>query len=261
MLISMPYNPLNLDPQYGLPSFRGSDGTFEQGDTCANLYTLAYCGALIPNDSVLLGADGWPLRSPDATRWYGRAGRCSRDQLTPYLLYYATKKSSAKNCRNWKLVVKALARHAFVLANNHVRNHVYENELEHIAKATPDVLWKPQWKLPDFLGPDIWAILVRGMAHRHRWLAPVLHPVLMTLDMHNLTAVALTAYQAWRGTADIDQRNLALKVHFAAHQSPTIVSKLTYWMYKKLKPAQYFVKWWSKPGEPQIAPFMAKLFV
>lgn len=256
----MPENPLNLDPIWHLPSFLGSNGTYEQGDTGHNTFTLLYCGwreiALKKHYfRVLTTQDGWPRRSPNANRWYGRAKRCSRDLLTPCLIYAAFR----HDLPHFSSLLCAMAKHGFLFANNTIRNHVYEHQYEHTKKATPDVPWRPNWKLPDLLGPDIWAILLRGMCLRSpRATYLALYPTLCALDVQNLLAALWL--RLWGRQGICDERNLALKVHFSGTYRPTLVSSLTMWLYGQTKPCDNFKAYWTQPGQPRVDLWMCKLF-
>lgn len=256
----MDSNPLNLDPIWHLPSFY-SRGVYEMGDTVHNYASLLYCGYQDADQdaklALLCSSDGWPRRSPDATYWHGRAHRCSRDALTPYLIFAASRPEAGL----WSPLLHCMLTHGFLFANNTIRNHVYETEAEHKLKSTPDVAWKPGWKVPDLLGPAIWAICLRGALLRTTGLLSPLKalvvPLLCILDVQGLCSATATKYAR---NPSQDQRNQALKVHFSATYVVTPISKLTYAIYKSTEPRRAFEAWWGKAGEPQLAPYMAKLF-
>lgn len=253
----MQENKLNLDPIYSLPSYLGRNGIYDQGDTCANTFSILYVEPYVEPSALLVlltTEDNWPVRSPDDNKWYGRPGRCSRDQLTPYLCYVASQKSTDKYFYS---VLKAMSKHAFCFANNYVRNFVYEDEQEHLRKSTSDVKWRPNWKLPDFLGPDIWQIWARGLILRNG-IWNILRPILWLGDLQNFCAVLPYVFKPRVGVTD--ERNLGLKVHFAAHFVPTWLSKLTYKLYKSTKPQVAFTRFWTQPGEPAVHIFMNRLY-
>lgn len=258
-------NLLNLDPVWQLPSYLGSSGVYEQGDTCANSFSILYCMAAartpVPLSlcwamDYLTGSDGWPRRSADTSKWHGRVGRCSRDQLTPYLCYLIASRGSKDE---FSSVLLAMAKHGFLFANNYRRNFVYEDEQEHLLKSTVDVRWRPGWKLPDLLGPDIWAVCLRGLVMRGpRILKGVAYPALCLLDVQGLVSAVASKL---KGRPQIsDERNFALKTHFAANYLPTFVSKLTYKVYASTKPQIAFKAFWEQRGEPRVDLWMSKLF-
>jgi hypothetical protein len=255
----VPNDLLNTDPEYGLPHYLGKNGVYDGGDCCANTFSVNYANVVTYGEELfpaafflLTTADGWPVRSPDSSKWYGRRKRCSRDQLTPYLCYAAI-----TDDKYFYSLLGAMTKHAFCLANNSIRNFVYEDEQEHLQKSTPDVKWRPKWKLPDLLGPDIWQIWARGLILRNKaW--NILRPIVWLGDLQNFLAVLPYVFKPRVGITD--ERNLALKVHFAANFAPTILSKYTYKLYQSTKPQEAFTKFWTQPGEPAVHIFMNRLY-
>lgn len=261
---------LNLDPVYALPSYLGRNGIYDGGDTCANTFTVLYCAKHMEMQDylaihklldsrrsveLLTSADGWPRRSPDDAKWYGRPGRCSRDQLTPYLAFVAVSKWSTV----WKPLLLAIAKHCFIFANNSRRNFVYDSPEEHAAKSTPDVPYRPEPKTPDFIGPDVWQIVVRGVALRSpECLRPLFYLPLALLDLHGLGAALLTKFKPRKLPSD--ERNQGIKTHFAATYLPTIVSILSYKIYSSTEPNTAFKSFWTQAGEPEIYKVMTALY-
>jgi len=247
-------NPLNLDPRWGLVSRLETDGQYELGDGCANCFTVLYVDPLaLPRHNVLTlltSDDNWPRRSPDEYKWHGRPGRCSRDQLTPALCFTAVFAPAWFNRYMW-----SIASHCFLFANNPRPNFQYDSAEEHAQRAPPWDAYKPGSKLPDILGPDLWAVMLRGMCIQYGWLKVVAWLPLHLLDLHNALAVALHAYKP-----ALDARNLTLKVHFSAHHTPTILSWLTWLCYKALKPQKQHESFWTQPGEPRVDLVINKLF-
>lgn len=250
-------NPLNLDA-WGLPTMAG-DG----GDSAHNYYTIAYCchhtnqpmpTLLLRPKQLLFSASGWPRRHPDITKWYSREGRCSRDLLTPVLCFYAL----PGNKGFWSLV-RVLATHLFMLANNYRHNHVYEDEQEHAQKATPDVKWRPGLKLPDILFADVWAVLIRGITMRLPFsglFLPIIWPMLCILDLQGLLNALITRYGAYKH----DQRNQAIKSHFCCGYIPTITSILAHQIYLRAEPNRAFNDHWQRPGQPRVDVYMNALY-
>lgn len=235
---------LNLDawrlPCYRLPT------ELEGGDSGHNLYTMAYCAyhrpglpmpiSMLRAKQLLFSPDGWPRRHPDSTKWYGEPRRCSRDLLTPVLCFYSLPKA---HTGFWPLI-RTMAKHAFLFANNPVPNYAFNSHKR---------------KVPDFLGPDIWSIALRGMMLRKLWLR-ALYPVLLLLDLHTLFSAC---YTLW-GKPKSDQRNQALKTHFAAYYLATPISRLAFYVYNKSQPTAAFKAWWGSGGEPRIDRYMCSLY-
>jgi hypothetical protein len=243
---------LNLNED-NLPVFGDPNGAHDLGDAAHNVFTLLYCGwtSLEPLKALemLTDTNNWPLRSNQPYWWHGRPGRCSRDLLTPYLCYVA-----AHNPAYFTRLKSALKKHAYLLADNSVPNFRYPTREEHALKSTPDVPYEPQHKLPDFLGPDIWAIVLRGTCKQSTFKV-LIYPVLCFLDLHLLGAALLQHYRQ-----ETDLRNLALKMHFSSTYLPTIVSKLAMYIFKRSNPLRAFATHWQKPGEPRVDLYMSKLF-
>lgn len=227
------------------------------GDTCANHFTALYCkiGSQADLERSLLGLvrGGIPIRHPDPTKWYSRTDRTSRDQLTPYLCFVAESGSLKQ-----KLFTRLWLQHAklgWMWAWNTRKNGVID---------TP-------WKLPDFCGPDIWAVYARGLLN-HSLFAILVLPVLWLIcwvgDLQNFLAVVSNWIPHKLGrkfgptyipdTLDHDARNLTLKVHFAAHNWPTWFARFSWWLWAPLG-QEAAISWWSQPGEPTLYKAIANL--
>ncbi len=200
---------------------------------------------------LLKSADGWPRRSPDAVWWHGRPGRCSRDSLTP-LVCFLVASSNAKHKPAWSSIVDTLSSKNYLRANNIKPNHRYDTPEEHKALSTPDVPFEPQSQSPDYIGPDIWSLLLRG-GFRQEFGAgatlpkfSVLYPLLCVLDLHHLGNAILLRYKP-----KTDLRNQLLKTHCAAHISPTFISRLAWRVFLRSNPGATINAWCSKIGEPR----------
>ncbi len=253
---------MNLDPIYGLPSHMPD---FGQGDTGHDTFTILYCcqftGQLPPVDATkalwaLTSPDNWPRRSPDTALWYGKPNRCSRDLLTPYLAFVASRASVAPT--RYKRLMHAMALHGFLFADNSKPNYRYDTLEEHLKRATPDVPFEPQKQLRDFLGPDIWSMCLRGSLVHSPGLGKLLvaYPLLMVLDLQGLLNAILSLCQR----SNMNQRNAALKQHFAYWHYPTLLSVASYWLYRLSKPTKAFKAYWGQPGEPAVDVYMCELF-
>jgi hypothetical protein len=158
---------------FGLPVTESGDG----GDSCATAANMIVCGI---GDKIPMGSylKAEPLRHPDDTKWYGRPGRFSRDQLVALLCALVVKGDELSYIRS-KLYTMHAERY-LLSAWNKYRNHVYESYQEHLAKSTPDVAWDMSVKSPDLTGPEVWGLWIR--AFRVYWL----WPLLLVLDLETL---------------------------------------------------------------------------
>jgi hypothetical protein len=252
----------NWRDTYGLLCFIGSNGLKDGGDTCANEFTALYCLATLktPQTAILaeralsqLVVAGIPRRHPDPAKWYCSTNRTSRDQYTPYLCYLlADRKPQYAKHALW-----ARLKHGFLFTWNTRRNFQYPTLAEHLAKSTPDVKHNYRWKLPDLTLMDIWALELRLL----RKLAPIpVSPLLYVLDAYSLLNCAFSIIRH-RIKPDYDRRNLTLKLHASAHHTPTLLSKLTWYIYKKSKVgADSATKWWTQAGEPPLHQLVLQLF-
>ena len=238
------------------------------GDTCSRHFTALYCCDHSPAEAnhalQLLQQAGIPIRHPDSTRWYSRPNTTSRDQLIPYLCYVATHRPDY-----FKQLAAQHAKRAFVFAWNTHRNFQYSTPEEQLAKS--NVSWNYAWKLPDICGPNVWAIYLRGLLKHSKIsgaLAPILKLPLYVLDLQQLVAVSIIYIQLILGyrigptsrprSIDHDMQNLILPCHLAAHNSPTLLSKLTWNMLKpvaKVAAKSFF----QQPDEPRLDLALSRL--
>ncbi len=260
MVINSIFTPY-LDSN-GLVCFLGSDGvTKDGGDTHANEFTLLYCQNVTVDNyflyKVMCGPDGVPRRHPDTTKWYGRPNRQSRDQLIPRICWAAK-----WHKQDYFFLCGLLAPRLFLFAFNTKRNFVYDSPDEHTRLSTPDVPYNPAWKLPDLIGPNVHAVLLRGCinhtSNSAKWpLLALIYPLLHLLDLYNLVAVLMLLFGFDKSN---DQRNLALPVHCSSTVYPTPISYLTLCLFKLCKPKKIFELHWGQPGEPPIHKVISKLF-
>lgn len=232
------------------------------GDTHANEFTLLYCepNRFCPYDfTQLTGPDGVPRRHPDTYKWYGRPNRQSRDQLIPRICWGAKHApiDFAQTCR-------LLARHGFLFAFNTRRNFQYDSLQEHLERSTPDVIYDNcAWKLPDVIGPNVWAALLRGWLRHTQHpinkfcLAVALLPVLTVLDLQGLIGSLLLLVGIDKSN---DQRNHAVMAHHAATSWPTPISLLSMCLFKACNPRKIFNLHWGQPGEPPVYKVLEKLY-
>jgi hypothetical protein len=267
---------LDYIDDWGLLCVRTHLNTLDGGDTCANEFSRLYClhherpqqitaEQLVDIETKLAMlcnrlAERY-LRHPDPAKWYSDTDRLSRDQLTPLLHFLALNVNSPAAKQHWNRLVKIHARRLFCFAWNTVRNFQYKTLEDHLAKSTPDVTWNPKWKLPDFCGPSIWTVYIRGALNRlprgsaHLIFLLIL-PLLTLLDLES----AVSSIQR-RFDGETDQRNTAISTHFAARFWPTPVSLLAKLIYGTKAPRAAFKAWWAdKPGEPPLHTYFNNLY-
>lgn len=267
----------NYKDQYGLICTK-LNGQYDGGDTLANEFTVLYALQHTRNKpeysqqaALLQPIPGQWIRHCDATKWYSNPECTSRDQLTPVIAFLSCT-SSATNL--FYSLVKKLATHGFLFAFNCRRNFQYPTLELHEQRSTPDVAWNYGWKMPDILGPDIWAMLARGVLQHTKGgvkqilFSTLLRPILWLGDLQLLGAAIVSQYKfrfkAHLGTGrsgiDHDDRNQAIKTHFAKTYSPTLLSRLSATIYGTSRPLYCFKSFWSREEEPPIDRFMEMLY-
>lgn len=263
--------------QYGLICTK-SNGQFDGGDTLANEFTVIYALQHTRNKpeydrqvALLQPISGQWIRHCDATKWYSNPECTSRDQLTPVLAFLACT-PSAKNL--FYSLVKKLATRGFLFAFNCRRNFQYPTLELHQQRSTPDVIWNYGWKMPDILGPDIWAIIARGILQHTRGsvkqilFSTLLRPIIWLGDLQLLGAAIISQYKfrfkvhlgVGRQGIDHDDRNQAIKTHFAKTYTATYLSKLSSMVYGTARPLFCFKSFWSPDAEPPIDKFISLLY-
>jgi hypothetical protein len=248
-------NPLNLDT-WRLPGMLEPDGTIDGGDAAANYGTIVYCGLMLPNDinacSSFVGPRAQLRRHPNTAKWYGRAGRMSRDNATPLFIIAASQPDQYRLL--WPVLLLNFWHHLGLFAWNIVPNFVYDTPAEHKALSTPDVPYSAWYKLPDLMGPDIWQIVLRGLCLRHKALSVLLRPVLWLCDVYLLLLAVFSLVDSSN-----DQRNALLKLHFAAKYCPTLLSVSAWKLYKRSNAGSKLAVYFGAAGQPDLLPGLLKL--
>lgn len=241
-------NYFDLD---GFPVTNSGDG----GDSAAqwgNLMAINPTAGLAKLATAYLGQET-PLRHPDKNKWYGLEWRFSRDQLVAYLCgLIGMKRAGLAGLEVATLrLFKMHRRQWFLLAWNRYRNHVYPTLVEHMAKATPDVYWRPQPKFPDVTGPEVWALWLRLYLEGRPFflLRPLIWLALNVLDLETLIGSV-----HWRFRKDRVTRNHLLTTIVSRASSPTVTS----WLNFKISPTAELIERWSAhceaTGELNTAP-------
>jgi hypothetical protein len=230
--------------QNGFPGTRGEDGLFDGGDTCAILGTIVtlwpkWRGG-IPFNGItfddaklkLFDCIGAGLvRHPDPLKWYSHPDRFSRDQLIP--LICALRKLPVPTRQ---FVRRKHAANAYLCAWNTRKNGVMN----------------PPRKMPDFTGPEVWALWIRVF---QPWWGLL---VLWLLDVETLIG-SIT----WHFRRDRVSRNHMLVLLYSRDVRPTITSRIAY----AIAPWKKMINAWrahcDAVGEFQTAPLfdMARRYV
>lgn len=180
--------------------------------------------------------DGKLIRHPDgAQAWTRELDRGSRDQYTPWLAALAIKKARLKS----KPLLKKIAKH--ILAN-YGRFHNYRKNGQLDAPL----------KSPDFAGPKIWSVLLRGLFPEA--LYPVIYPIISILDLEFLLG-SLVWNNFREGDSDIINHLCLLKA--SNEVMPTFVSKLALKILDKPMAIRKLKHYWDFPGhspEPEKDP-------
>jgi hypothetical protein len=194
---------------------------------------------LVLNKLEVPDAPGNYVRHPDASKWYSDSqnlskwykpwtwnSRYSRDQLIPNLLAM-----HALNLKDkFRHQFLAHLKRGLLFTNNTRNNHVYMNKEEHFQKV-PHVEWKPGWKLPDITGPTIWGFYIRSTKF------PIFNILLLLLDLEILINAILKLYISYKDPNDADDLNFILTLLFTKEFKPTLISKLSIFIYSKRKKA------------------------
>ncbi len=186
-------------------------------------------------------------RSPHEGRWYADWNRMSRDQTIPLLILIGEARLT------WALAYYIIG-HLFRLmlfTHNSRRNFVYMDEAEHLLKSTPDVPWRPQWKLPDITGPEIWALEIRAMP----WLIrTLLLPLLIVFDLETLGG-SLIRRLFRKDNCDVINHTLVLINGLRRSPTPII------WLAGKITDRRFLQprlnRFFEDPGEPKLNTLLA----
>jgi hypothetical protein len=144
-------------------------------------------------------------------KWYSKFDRTSRDQLIPLLILWGM---IAHPNDLWNIFVDHLKR-GLLFAYNTRRNFQYPTLEEQQMYSTPDVKWNYSWKMPDFTGPEFWALYIRGF--ECKWL----YPLLLLFDLQTVIGAVIIRFNG----AD-DVINHAVTLEFARVRMDTFWMKL-----------------------------------
>lgn len=205
--------------RYGIIGQIQRDGSIEGGDSANWMGHYVYLTRLNKPDFVKTFeiSPGAYVRHPVAKStnngfgaYYKNPwnGCISRDQLTGILMgIIATKDTAAAR----RLVLNHALR-GFLFTYNTIKN----GENPKTAK----------WKLPDFTGPDIWALELRALiSNRGQLSRALVYPLLCILDMHMLVSVVI---DNWTGGKKVDVLSSVGKLLVGNEVQSTIVSRLAF---------------------------------
>ncbi len=174
--------------------------------------------------------------------WVSFWDRMSRDQTIPMLILLGEARAYKKLA--WYIFGHAMR--LMLFTHNTRRNFVYPMLGEHLAKSTPDVPWRPGWKLPDVTGPEVWALLIRAMPKPLRCMA---WPLLLVFDLETLGGSITRRYFRPKNN---DVINHTLVLINGKRRAPTPVI----WLAAKITPRHFLQSrldaFFSDAGEPPL---------
>ncbi len=231
---------------------KNGDGGDSCNRTCATVLSFIYKGYQLKRNDPELATLNNPnkpwlwRRSPHVGKWYSNWDRMSRDQTIPLLILMG----EAKLHRELIWYILGHMFRGFLFTHNTRRNFVYLNIKEHLEKSTPDVPWRPQWKLPDITGPEFWALEIRALP---LILRTCLFPVLILLDVETLVGSIIRRLFR-RSNCDVINHTLILINGLRRSCTPTIwlASKITNRHFLQPRLDGFF----SDAGEPPLNEFL-----
>jgi len=244
---------MNIDKKYldvwALPCAVLPNGIKDGGDSAAIAGNAWAVNKMAVTTDFFMNSKG-PVRHPNAYMWYGRPNRFSRDQLIAVLCGLCMKVSKHWGAVERASVVWALhylwAWHLgrfLLFTDNTKRNFVYDSPEEHRLKATPDVPYRPEWKMPDFTGPEIWALWIRC------WRAKWLWPLLIILDLETLASAI--SWRFFRRNDTVARNHLLITL-----VSTSVMPTPTSWLAKWITPVEELKNRWrlhcDQHGEPYL---------
>lgn len=221
---------------FGLPVTKGGDG----GDSCAEAGTVMALSPYQVNLSLYY-VQGHLVRHPDASRWYGRPDRFSRDQLVALLsgLVMTSGFSLLK-----EQVYNEHKKKWFLTTWNKRHNYTYDSAEEQLRMAPHDN-FRPEEKKPDFCGPETWALWLRVFPRWWKW------PFLCLLDLETFLGSISWWFRKSRVT-----RNHLLAVYVSTKVYPTPTS----WLARLICPTNELIERWRAHCEATEAVQTAPLF-
>ncbi len=216
--------------KYGVIGQIQDDGSVEGGDSINWLSHWLYLEE-VPNwsaekvvEKFEVGFGGYVRHFDPAQTYYGFGayyknpynGVMSRDQLTGLIGMLVKHKQHG-----------AIAR---IMLHNLSRLFLFAYNTRTNGKEAID------WKLPDFTGPDILAMQLRGFG-KASWLA---WPLLCILDLQNLAGVVLDRFQE-----DDDVISMVMKYQVSREFVPTPTSWLTSKLIDKKQVTEKLKSYWT----------------
>lgn len=235
--------------RYFLLGRKQANGNLDGGDSCHKTCHADWLSAygfhedlfITLHPTNIIHESGIPVRNPDTTMWYSNPNTTSRDQLKAFITYGVLLNRLALN-----VIFKQHLKRLLLFAYNTRRNWQYPTAAEHAAAQLngvigQDVVWNYKWKMPDFCGPEIWALYVRGFRFYP------LYPLLPILDIETLLGVIIKYFNK----KDVDVMN-DLGVLYAGklHGSNPVM-----WLARKI--AKTFLQerlevYFTNEGEPPV---------
>lgn len=183
--------------------------------------------------------DGRYRRHPDRKSWYGDMDRASRDQLTSWLAALTAQGDTAAARR----LFWAHALRGFLFCQNTRRNGTTrENHNEPYKISGGRIVRRDySWKLPDFTGPEFWALLIRATRFK------CLYPLLFLFDLFLIPGAIVSCFKQ-----ETDVRN-AIQLHVVSRRfMPTLWSLIAGKIFKRSGAGTAAVKWFNSVNEPRF---------
>lgn len=215
--------------------------------------------------------DGVYIRNPDPTKWYSDPHNVSRDQLVPIMCFQALMSATDEFRENQKRLLLACLKRGMFSQNTE------PNWVDPRTESVPK-------KIPDFLGPDLWAIMARS------WIRTVWFPLALPIILFGDVFLVITALAKvfgpraldsnggipkfeWPGPNDTDDENINNILQTTQHLFPTPFSWLARKIYKTFRQENYgntelgekshalgAIAWYNHKDNPEITE-LARLLV
>lgn len=224
------------------------------GNMIGRLYAAAgnlKCGGLF----------GGFKRHPDAKYWYADCNRMSRDQATPLLAAMALSGARQPMAAEFKrfllrgLLFSTNTRRNGTTKANH--GQVFKTDVQPLSRKDQFILKHRvpvlnvqdgyrnyNWKIPDPMLFDIWAIYIRAF----NW--KLLYPVLLLADLQTYLNARLLLRNMGTAKVDTDVANFFIKYSLSRRKLPTFIGRWTDKLLPRLGLSARISLRYSAPGMP-----------
>lgn len=173
---------------------------------------------------------GLYVRHPDHTQWYSKLTTTSNDQIRSIAVALALFK---EYWLVWDICWALIKRGGF-----------YWNTRQ----SGPEPAKDGQWKVPDWSGPEHWAMLIRGLWPWFRWTVGL--PIILLGDAVGFFANLISTFlYPYEGIENCVQLNQMCMLILATEIMPTPISFLNLWIWKTYRPVyrMYYDPEYNKP--------------